>query len=88
MRGVKGCFVCGEYYRSNAHHCREKVTKEIGNLKQRHLKFFLSVEDLAVVVHMANLFLDECVLKKRRSSVGCGRGDGEKWGVNGVHCNG
>lgn len=53
MRGVKGCFVCGQNHRANTRHSLEEVTKAINKLKERHPMAFLTVENLQSVFGMA-----------------------------------
>lgn len=52
MRGVKGCFVCGENHRANNRLKRQEVSEVIENLKVRNPKAFLTVEDISFVLNM------------------------------------
>ena len=54
MRGVKGCFVCGQDHMANNRHSREEVTAAINRLKSRHPSALLTIEDLSSVVNMVN----------------------------------
>lgn len=54
IRGVKGCFVCGQDHRASTRHSREEVTSAINKLKSRHPQALLTVEDMAAVVELAN----------------------------------
>ena len=52
MKGVKGCFVCGQDHRANTRHSNEEVKKAIDRLKAAHPKALLTIEDLSSVVNM------------------------------------
>ena len=52
MRGVKGCFVCGEDHNANTRHSKDEVTKAVNKLKAEHPKALLTIEDLAAVMLM------------------------------------
>lgn len=54
MRGVKGCFVCGENHRANTRHPPHEVTAAIEKLKSKHPQALITVEDLAAVVEMTS----------------------------------
>lgn len=49
MRGVKGCFVCGEQDRSRERHTREQVDDEIRILKDKSTRELITVEDLDAI---------------------------------------
>ena len=55
IKGVKGCFVCGQDHRANTRHSREEVTEAVNKLKARHPTALLTIEDLSSVVNMVNV---------------------------------
>ena len=54
MKGVKGCFVCGQDHRANTRHSREEVSESIEKLKAKHPQALLTVEDLAYIVDLVS----------------------------------
>lgn len=49
MRGVKGCFVCGQDHRTNTKHPRGEVIASINRLRRQHPTSLLSVADMEAV---------------------------------------
>lgn len=55
LRGIKGCFLCGQGYRANENHKREELSAEIERLKKKHASAFLTVADLDAVYEMGDV---------------------------------
>lgn len=49
MRGVRGCFVCGQDHRANDRHSSEEVNMAVKKLKAKTRKALISIEDLAFI---------------------------------------
>lgn len=52
MKGVNGCFVCGQDHRANKIHTKEEVNEAVKKLKEKHPQELLTVENLAIVVNI------------------------------------
>lgn len=59
MRGVKGCFGCGEDHRDNTRHSLEAVTAAVEMMKLKHPKALLTIEYLVSIVLVASAESDE-----------------------------
>lgn len=54
MRGVRGCFVCGQDHRANTRYSRDEVTAAINKLKAKHPAALLTVEDFSSIINMVS----------------------------------